>query len=120
MNVTQMLCHLADSYEIALGHRTAAPFPIPAPRLIKRFALWTPMRWARGLQTVPEVDVTRAGAQIGSFAEEHARLLNMFEEFVSCRSLAGNPHPMFGPMREMDWHRWGYLHPDHHLRQFGA
>jgi hypothetical protein len=26
---------------------------------------------------------------------------------------------MFGPMTEKDWMRWGYLHADHHLRQFG-
>jgi hypothetical protein len=26
---------------------------------------------------------------------------------------------MFGPMSERDWMRWGYLHADHHLRQFG-
>jgi prephenate dehydrogenase len=28
-------------------------------------------------------------------------------------------HPMFGPMSPEDWMRWGYLHADHHLRQFG-
>ena len=28
-------------------------------------------------------------------------------------------HPMFGPMTPEDWMRWGYLHADHHLRQFG-
>ena len=28
-------------------------------------------------------------------------------------------HPMFGPMSAADWMRWGYLHADHHLRQFG-
>jgi len=28
-------------------------------------------------------------------------------------------HPLFGPMNYEDWMRWGYLHADHHLRQFG-
>jgi hypothetical protein len=28
-------------------------------------------------------------------------------------------HPMFGKMSAKDWMRWGYLHADHHLRQFG-
>ena len=27
--------------------------------------------------------------------------------------------PMFGHMSEKDWMQWGYLHADHHLRQFG-
>jgi hypothetical protein len=29
-------------------------------------------------------------------------------------------HAIFGSMSEADWMRWGYLHMDHHLRQFGA
>jgi hypothetical protein len=29
------------------------------------------------------------------------------------------PHPMFGAMTTLEWMRWGYLHTDHHLRQFG-
>ena len=28
-------------------------------------------------------------------------------------------HAMFGTMSPEDWMRWGYLHTDHHLRQFG-
>jgi hypothetical protein len=28
-------------------------------------------------------------------------------------------HPIFGVMTEQEWLRWGYLHMDHHLRQFG-
>jgi len=29
------------------------------------------------------------------------------------------PHPIFGQMTRAEWLRWGYLHTDHHLRQFG-
>ena len=29
-------------------------------------------------------------------------------------------HPIFGPMTLRAWMRWGYLHVDHHLRQFSA
>lgn len=29
------------------------------------------------------------------------------------------PHPIFGEMTEAEWMRWGYLHCNHHLRQFG-
>jgi len=28
-------------------------------------------------------------------------------------------HPIFGRMSLWEWQRWGYLHTDHHLRQFG-
>lgn len=29
-------------------------------------------------------------------------------------------HSIFGPMTSAEWLRWGHLHLDHHLRQFGA
>ena len=29
-------------------------------------------------------------------------------------------HPLFDELSERDWMRWGYLHVDHHLRQFGV
>jgi hypothetical protein len=35
-------------------------------------------------------------------------------------SFDGHSHPIFGPMSKADWLRWGYLHMDHHLRQFGC
>lgn len=28
-------------------------------------------------------------------------------------------HPVFGAMTRTQWLRWGWLHMDHHLRQFG-
>jgi len=36
------------------------------------------------------------------------------------RSFDWQPHPRLGRMSEREWLRWGYLHMDHHLRQFGA
>jgi hypothetical protein len=29
------------------------------------------------------------------------------------------PHPILGPLSQSEWHRWAFLHTDHHLRQFG-
>jgi hypothetical protein len=29
-------------------------------------------------------------------------------------------HPIFGELTDSERMRWGYLHMDHHLRQFGA
>ena len=28
-------------------------------------------------------------------------------------------HPIFGALSDWEWMRWGFLHVDHHLRQFG-
>jgi hypothetical protein len=43
----------------------------------------------------------------------------LLEKFLSPASTLG-PHPIFGPLSYPQWMRWGYLHCDHHLRQFGA
>jgi hypothetical protein len=36
------------------------------------------------------------------------------------RSFQWHAHPLLGTMSDAAWMRWGYLHVDHHLRQFGA
>jgi hypothetical protein len=48
------------------------------------------------------------------------RLLDSMERFSrGPRDFQFRPHPMFKKMSEGQWMRWGYLHMDHHLRQFG-
>ena len=54
----------------------------------------------------------------GAFEEERELVLKEMARFLR----KGQPlvdHGMFGPMTHWDWMRWGYLHTDHHLRQFG-
>jgi hypothetical protein len=36
------------------------------------------------------------------------------------RTFEWHTHPLLGTMSNAAWLRWGYLHVDHHLRQFGA
>jgi hypothetical protein len=44
----------------------------------------------------------------------------MIERLTSAeRDFQWGRHPLFAEMSERDWMRWGYLHVDHHLRQFG-
>jgi hypothetical protein len=40
--------------------------------------------------------------------------------FAQPKVVAQHGHPFFGQMTEKEWMRWGYLHADHHLRQFGV
>ena len=54
------------------------------------------------------------------FAADLARLEALLEHVAAARDLDGQRHPTFGRMSEGAWLRWGYLHVDHHLRQFGA
>jgi hypothetical protein len=120
MSVEGMLCHLADSYEVALGERVAAPAPVPMPRLMKAIALWTPLPWPKNLPTLKEVEQGCGGTTPGSFGDARRRLLRMVARFRFATTLAEAHHPFFGRMTQADWMRWGYLHADHHLRQCSA
>jgi hypothetical protein len=120
MTVGQMVCHCTDAYLYALGERAAAPVKPPIPRtMMKWVGLWLPMPWPRGVPTVPEMDqVAGAGTPPAGFAEDRAALLAGFDRFV-VKTDEWPPHSIFGAMTREEWMRWGFLHMDHHLRQFG-
>ncbi|MGB9070959.1 MAG: hypothetical protein WCC21_20520 [Candidatus Acidiferrales bacterium] len=120
MNAHQMVCHLADSIRGVMGDVHVSPGPGPLPRGILKFvALKMPLKWPHGIRTRPEVDQEDGGTRPTQFAADLAALE------ILCGRFVGNPeailpeHPILGPMSQTDWMRWGYLHIDHHLRQFG-
>ena len=77
-------------------------------------------RWPKNFKTTPELEeCTRYGVR-RDFEAVTARLIGSGWRGVAARNLENaRSHPIFGPMRPKDWLRWGYLHADHHLRQFG-
>jgi hypothetical protein len=120
MNVNQMLCHLHDSYKVALGERKASPASSPMRRtLLKWVALQAPIRWAKGFPTLPEVEQGKGGTTPIDFHQDLASLLSTFDRFCDGLPSPCAQHPIFGEMTARHWKRWGYLHADHHLRQFG-
>ncbi len=123
MNAAQMICHLKDSFLGVVGER---PIPIDPNfrnrKIVKWFALQVPLRWPHGVPTRPEIDqLSGGGTPPAEFEEDRERLLNLVERF-SARPLDFQfaLHPMFLAMSEREWMRWGYVHCDHHLRQFGV
>jgi hypothetical protein len=122
MSAHQMICHLADSFRGAMGDKPLSEVPGFMPRkFIKWVALDVPVAWPKGVQTRPEIDQERGGTPPAEFAADVRELERLFERFArSPRDFSWQPHPIFGAMSERDWMRWGYLHMDHHLRQFGA
>ena len=80
----------------------------------------TPLKWSKGVPTRPEVDPQRGGTNPSEFAHDYERLQTSLETFVEA-AVEGryDSHPFFGPLSPEEWLRWGYLHTDHHLRQFG-
>ena len=121
MNAHQMLCHLADSFRVTIGEKNVTPVLGFSPRkLIKWIALSAPMRWPKGVKTRPEVDQELGGTPAADFDADREELFRLLQRFTANpRDFQWHPHPMFGMMSDDEWMRWGYLHMDHHLRQFG-
>ena len=118
MTAAQAVCHVRDAFGVPLETLPAAKAPCPIPRgLMKFFALRAPLKWPPNVPTIPELKVGTATAP-GEFGHDLAGALAGFDALVAARSLTAN-HPIFGAMSTDDWRRWGWLHVDHHLRQFG-
>lgn len=105
-----MICHLSHA---------ATPL---RRTIVKWIALYLPLRWPGGrILTRPEIDQEVGGTKPGDFAGDIATLESLVELITAPRrSFDWEAHPIFGRMSDADWLRWGYLHMDHHLRQFGA
>jgi Protein of unknown function (DUF1569) len=122
MTVGQMLCHLSDAYRVALGDRQAKAVRnrYNGP-LMRWMALWLPLPWPPGVPTVPECDANAGGTPPADFEDDKRELLTLLERFAAQPNEAEqHAHPFFGQMTGKEWMRWGYLHADHHLRQFSA
>ncbi|MBX7220312.1 MAG: DUF1569 domain-containing protein [Blastocatellia bacterium] len=120
MNVHQMVCHLNDAFKCAWGERqTPLVGTIFHRVVVKWIALQVPLRWPKGIVTRPEFDQEQAGTPPVEFVRDVAELVFLIEKMTaSPRSFEWGEHPIFGRMSEAEWLRWGYLHADHHLRQF--
>lgn len=71
--------------------------------------------------TLPEMDQRQGGTPPTDFAADVANLNAALERFSTRGTdFVWPPHPIFIAMSHDEWMRWGYLHMDHHLRQFGA
>jgi hypothetical protein len=121
MTASQMVCHLADSFRVGLGERQVSMATGFLQRTaMKWIALYTNLPWPKGMQTRPEVSQEGGGTPPIDFEDDRNELIDLMNRFArdsqACEQAA---HPFFGKMRYADWMRWGYLHTDHHLRQFG-
>lgn len=124
MTVGQMLCHLNDTYLCAMGERPAEDVSSWFSRTVLKFGgLQVPMPWPHGLKTLPEFDQLAGGTPPEEFQRDRERLEVLIERFTrpaGKRDFEFGRHPMFAEMTEWEWMRWGYLHADHHFRQFGV
>jgi uncharacterized protein DUF1569 len=122
MSAHQMICHVNDCLRVAIGQKPVSAATGPVQRtVLKWIALYLPLPWPPGIPTRPEVDQQSGGTRPADFAADVAELRALVE-IVAGRDPGENwpAHPVFGRMSRAAWLRWGYLHTDHHLRQFGA
>jgi hypothetical protein len=122
MTARQMVCHLSDTFLAAMGEKpTQIAQGYAARKLIKWVALYVPLPWPKGVPTPAECDQAFGGTPPADFSEDLQRLQVLVEGYTEePRKFQFRPHPIFLEMSERDWMRWGYLHMDHHLRQFGV
>lgn len=121
MSAHQMLCHLCDSYRSVIGERKVSPrkYWIPLP-ILKWLVLEAPMKWAKNVPTRPENEQGVGGTPPSEFESDRSNLVAALDRFCSAPDSARGSHPLLGILTHEQWLRWGYLHADHHLRQFGV
>jgi hypothetical protein len=119
MTACQMVCHLNDSFRVAMGEKYASPASNILQRTFIRWvALRTPLRWPPGVPTRPEIEQGVGGTPPTEWGSDCAELIRLLDAFAGCQTFG--EHPVFGRLSQRDWLTWGYRHLDHHLRQFGA
>jgi len=118
MTVEQMVCHVREAYIYALADTPVELISLPyPPKVVKQFALALPTPWPRSTRTIPELQLDAPGMACTTFNQDRDTLLTAFDGVCALTNHTRS-HPFFGSMEHADWMRWGYLHADHHLRQF--
>jgi hypothetical protein len=122
MTVAEMVCHVTDALIVSMGEKPARPVNNWFSRSLFKWAgLWFPTKWPHGVRTVPECEARAGGTAPAEMDADLKELREAFDRFTRLpRGYDLQAHPIFGPMNEKEWMRWGYLHMDHHLRQFRA
>lgn len=116
MTAAQVLGHLADPLNAAMGKKSVAPKPGPFSNPVIRTLIIYWMPWPKGAPTAPEF----VHAHEEDFNSNLSALHATVEEFVAAGVNASRqPHPAFGQLSGKAWGRLVYRHLDHHLRQFG-
>jgi len=121
MSARQMVCHLSDGFRMYMNLKPVQQVPFHARGLVRFVALYVPIPWPHGFRTVPELDQQVGGTPPVEFYKDVEDLGGLVERFIrQPRDFTWQAHPQFGELSEKEWMRLGYLHMDHHLRQFGA
>jgi hypothetical protein len=118
MTGNQMVCHVRQAFVLALEDTPVKLIKSPLPpRALKFAALTLPRHWPHSIPTPRPLRIDAPGMECTTFEQDRASLLAALDNFCALTDYTRD-HPLFGAMKHGDWMRWGYLHADHHLRQF--
>ena len=123
MTPHQMICHLNDSFLSVIGERELGgdKSNLLTATVVRWIALYAPLKWPHGVPTMPANDQEKGGTPPEDFQRDLDALVLVIDRVTRAdRDFQWRRHPLFAEMSERDWMRWGYLHVDHHLRQFGV
>ena len=116
MSPAQMLWHVNQFLEFAMGEGKAEPQKSPMPLPLLRFAV-AYLPWPKGAPTHKDA----VAKEEHDFEAERARCLALIDRFTSKPIDAPWPvDPAFGAVTGKFSSRLQARHLDHHLRQFGA
>jgi hypothetical protein len=118
MSVGQMLWHVNEAMEAALGRVTIPPVkpPLPLPRPLLKFVVIN-VPWPQGAWTLPNWVPQKEY----DFTAERARCLKLIDDLAAKRIDDQWPSsPTLGQMTGTDVTRLLAKHLDHHLKQFGV
>lgn len=120
MDVNQMVVHLKDQLDIALGIKAAkAQGPLILRTTVGRWLVLYVLPWRKGKEVTPkEMDASINGMIITDFESDKHLLLMRIKQFTVASGFS--PHPFFGKLGKKDWGRLAWKHINHHLLQFGA
>ena len=121
MDVDQMVVHLKDQLDIALGNKPAmAQGPVVLRTFIGRWIALYLAPWPKSkLDTPREMNASLNGMIVTDFESDKHLLLIRLNEFITAPA-GFAAHPFFGKINNKDWGRLVWKHLNHHLLQFGA
>jgi hypothetical protein len=116
MTVDQMLWHVNEALETALGRKDVAPMKLPLPAPIIKFMVLS-LPWMKGAPTHPDYV---AGSR-HDFESEKGRALQLLDEFCAKGIDAQDWGPAgFGRLSGPELSQLQAKHLNHHLTQFSA
>jgi hypothetical protein len=116
MSVSQMLWHVNEAMEVALGKKNAPKAKTPLPGSVMKF-LVLHLPWPKGAPSLPMFVAKKEH----DFHTEHARCLRLIDE-LGAKDLESDwpENPVFGRVCGRDVTRLHAKHLNHHLNQFGV